>query len=66
MKIPVTDAVRAAPVALTPDRALRRKIMEAARHAGSAKAVPGENAARSQDFLYDAHGLPARNLRAAR
>ena len=58
MKIPLREAVRAAPVTQPPDPALRRKIMEAARRAGPANAVQGEDAAASQDFLYDAHGLP--------
>jgi prevent-host-death family protein len=36
----------------------RRKLLEAVRAAGAAKARAGESAARSQDFLYDAEGLP--------
>ncbi len=59
MKIPSGEAVRAAPVARAPDPARRRKIMEAARRTGPARALPGESAARSQDVLYDAAGLPA-------
>lgn len=50
--------VRLAPVVAAPDRPLRRKLMEAARLSGSAKAVRGDGAARSQDFLYDEGGLP--------
>jgi prevent-host-death family protein len=50
--------VRLVAVAPAPDRATRRKIMEAVRRSGAAKAVSGETAARSQDFLYDADGLP--------
>ena len=41
-----------------PDRATRRKVMEAVRRAGAAKAVQGASAARSQDFLYGEEGLP--------
>ena len=40
------------------DRAQRRAVLEAARRAGVAKAKRGTSAARSQDFLYDKHGLP--------
>jgi hypothetical protein len=36
----------------------RRKLLEAVRTAGAAKAGAGASAARSQDFLYDADGLP--------
>ena len=36
----------------------RRKLLEAVRAAGAAKVRAGESAARSQDFLYDAEGLP--------
>jgi prevent-host-death family protein len=35
------------------DRDARRRILAAARQAGVAKAVPGVDAARSQDFLYE-------------
>ena len=41
-----------------PDRETRRRILEAVRTAGAAKAVRGATAARSQDFLYDGDGLP--------
>jgi prevent-host-death family protein len=51
-------AVRLIPVQAVADRATRRKILETARRAGSAKAVQGATAARSQDFLYDEDGLP--------
>jgi prevent-host-death family protein len=50
--------VRLVPVRTTPDRAARRAILEAVRRSGAAKAKPGPNAARSQDFLYDDDGLP--------
>ncbi len=36
----------------------RRRILEEIRAAGRAKATPGPDAARSQDFLYDEYGLP--------
>jgi prevent-host-death family protein len=52
-----------AAVSLVPVRApagseARRKLLEAVRRAGAAKAGAGPSAARSQDFLYDADGLP--------
>ncbi len=50
--------VRLVPIAAPPDRATRRKGMETVRRSGAAKAVAGETVARSQDFLYDADGLP--------
>ncbi len=50
--------VRLVPVAPAPDRRLRRKVMEAARRSGMAKAVRGVGAAESQDFLYNGDGLP--------
>ncbi len=50
--------VRLMAIRAQPDRAKRRKIMEAARAAGAAKAVRGASAATSQDFLYDEAGLP--------
>jgi len=40
------------------DPAARRKLMQEIGAAGAAKATPGPSAARSQDFLYDEHGLP--------
>jgi prevent-host-death family protein len=51
-------AVRLAPVRAGLDQAARRRVLEAARLAGSAKATPGASAARSQDFLYGDDGLP--------
>lgn len=36
----------------------RRKLLEAVRASGAAKARAGESAARSQDFLYGPDGLP--------
>jgi len=52
------DAVRLAPIQTAPHRASRRALLEAVRAAGAAKATPGPNAARSQDFLYGDDGLP--------
>ena len=46
---PVTRAL--SPDAVV-DRESRKALLEAARKAGAAKAIPGPNAARSQDFLY--------------
>jgi prevent-host-death family protein len=51
-------AARLVAVRAPTDRATRRKVMEAVRRAGAAKAVEGTSAARSQDFLYDEDGLP--------
>ena len=36
----------------------RKELLNAVRASGSAKAGPGPDAARSQDFLYDEDGLP--------
>ena len=52
-------AVRLVPVKAVPDIKARRRILEAARASGVAKATPGPDAARSQDFLYGEDGLPA-------
>jgi len=51
-------AVRLVPIRKASDAVARRKLLEAAREAGSAKAIPGPDAARSQDFLYGDDGLP--------
>lgn len=51
-------AVRLVPVKAPADPEARRKLLEAIRASGTAKARDGESAARSQDFLYDADGLP--------
>lgn len=51
-------AVRLVPIERTTDRASRRTLLEAVRASGRAKAKPGPSAARSQDLLYDADGLP--------
>ena len=36
----------------------RGQILEEIRRDAAGKALPGESAARSQDFLYDEYGLP--------
>jgi len=51
-------AVRLVPIRKPLDRNARRKFLEEMRKAGAAKATPGPNAARSQDFLYGEDGLP--------
>ncbi len=43
--------VRLTPIILQKDSVARRKILEAARHSGIAKAFKGDDAARSQDPL---------------
>ena len=50
--------VRLMPLKPPTDREGRRRLLEAVRAAGAAKARAGESAARSQDFLYGADGLP--------
>lgn len=51
-------AVRLVAVKAVPDGAARLALLEAARASGALKAKAGTNAARSQDFLYGADGLP--------
>lgn len=51
-------AARLTLIKAAPDRKARRRILEAARRSGVAKAAKGPDAARSQDFLYDDEGLP--------
>lgn len=51
-------AVRLVPVRTTPEPAARRNLLEALRRTASVKAVPGPEAARSQDGLYGDDGLP--------
>jgi prevent-host-death family protein len=51
-------AARLVPIKAALDRAGRRKILDAVRETGGAKATAGAGAARSQDFLYDEAGLP--------
>jgi prevent-host-death family protein len=53
---PAVRLVPVKPVRLNPRQ--RRKLLEAIRAAGAAKASPGASAARGQDFLYDESGLP--------
>jgi prevent-host-death family protein len=50
--------VRLAPVEAAVASAARKKLLEAVRASGAARARPGENAARSQDFLFGPDGLP--------
>jgi len=50
--------VRLVPVAAAIAPEARRKLLEAIRSAGAAKARTGESAARSQDFLFGPDGLP--------
>ena len=51
-------AVRLVPVRSTPEPAARMALLDTLRRKASAKATPGPSAARSQDNLYDAEGLP--------
>ena len=50
--------MRFVPVKAVPRPAARRRLLEAARMSGAAKATDGPHAARSQDFLYGEDGLP--------
>lgn len=52
-------AVRLVPVQTAPDQAARHALLSAVQASAAAKARPGPNAARSQDFLYGDDGLPA-------
>lgn len=47
-----------APIKTASDRKSRLALLEAVRAIAAAKAAPGPNAARSQDFLYGGDGLP--------
>jgi prevent-host-death family protein len=49
---------RLVPVRARPSPNDRRRLLEAARISGAAKATAGPGAARSQDFLYGDDGLP--------
>jgi prevent-host-death family protein len=51
-------AVRLVPVSALPTAADRKALLDEVRSSGPAKAAPGANAARSQDFLYGEDGLP--------
>lgn len=50
--------VRLVPVTRRPSAAERGAALDKASVMGSRLATPGPDAARSQDFLYDEHGLP--------
>jgi len=49
--------VRLVPVEAAVAPAARKKLLEAVRASGAARARPGESAARSQDFLFGPDGL---------
>ncbi len=51
-------AVRLVPVGRPQSREDRRRIIEEVQAMARGKALPGPDAARSQDFLYDKDGLP--------
>jgi prevent-host-death family protein len=53
-------AVRLVAVRAVRDASGRRAIVQAAQASAAAKATPGADAARSQDFLYGGDGLPVR------
>lgn len=53
------DVARLVPIVAARDAASRRALMEKVRISAAAKASPGPDAARSQDFLYGEDGLPA-------
>jgi prevent-host-death family protein len=50
-------AVRLVPVRPIADARARRRLLDAVRTSGAARATPGPGAARSQDFLYGDDGL---------
>ena len=50
--------VRLVPIDAAVAPAARKKLLEAVRASGAARARPGESAARSQDFLFGPDGLP--------
>jgi len=52
------SVVRLVPIKPVPHPKERRRLLEAARMSGAAKATAGPDAARSQDFLYGEDGLP--------
>lgn len=53
------EVARLVPIAVAPDAAGRRALIERIRASARARALPGPDAARSQDFLYGDDGLPA-------
>jgi prevent-host-death family protein len=52
------ETVKLVAVASQPGPEARRRLLEALQASAVQKALPGPSAARSQDFLYDADGLP--------
>ena len=53
------EVVRLVAMAAAPGLKGRRALMEKVRAAAASKALPGADAAHSQDFLYGDDGLPA-------
>jgi prevent-host-death family protein len=53
------EVARLVPAGAARSSAGRRALMEKVRASAAAKAGPGPDAARSQDFLYGGDGLPA-------
>ena len=51
-------AARIVPAVAKPTTAEKMALMQAIQKRAAKKAKPGPSAARSQDFLYDEHGLP--------
>lgn len=51
-------AVRLVAINAMPDKKARKDLLERVRTSGARNALKGENAARSQDFLYGDDGLP--------
>jgi prevent-host-death family protein len=52
------DVVRLTPLRRALSPAERRTVLERFQREASARLLPGPDAARSQDFLYDENGLP--------
>jgi prevent-host-death family protein len=52
------DIVRLTPLRRALSTAERRAVLERFQREASARILPGPDAARSQDFLYDEDGLP--------
>jgi len=52
------EVARLVPIAPVPSARSRRALMDRLRASGSAKARPGLDAARSQDFLFGDDGMP--------
>ena len=53
------EVARLVPVAMATTPKGRRALMERVRATARGKALPGDDAARSQDFLYGDDGMPA-------